>query len=165
MVGAYGIYGWIKVRPYSLDVGSAPVSLLDAPQWWVQNREEIQAFEVETARVHSDTVVAKLVGVDKREDAEALKGRPIWIARGHFPAPKQDEYYWVDLLGCDVFGGEGEVLGRVVKVDDNGAHAILYVEHADSGKAHVIPFVSAYVKEVDLQSKRILTEWLESYSE
>ncbi|MER8170541.1 S8 family serine peptidase, partial [Acinetobacter baumannii] len=41
------------------------------------------------------TVVAQLAGIADRDQAEALRGFSVQAPRGSFPAPEEDEYYWV----------------------------------------------------------------------
>jgi 16S rRNA processing protein RimM len=172
ITGAYGIKGWIKVQPYSGEARSEPIGLLHGKTWWLgREAGEAKAYAVEEVRLHSGNVVAKLAEVPDRNAAEALKGLSVRVARQELPPAGPDEYYWVDLIGCAVTGANGDLLGVVKSVDDNGAHAILEVEDPGQGEGsgkvlrHAIPFVNAYVKEVDLPARRIATEWLASYSE
>lgn len=163
---AYGIKGWIRIEAYSGETKSEPVGLMNSGTWWLGRAQQAaRPYKPEAVKMHSGAVVAKLEEIADRTAAEGLKGLSIWVPRSDFPAPGADEFYWVDLIGCDVTGADGAPLGRVERVDDNGAHAILEVLGGPSGRTHWIPFVNAYVKEVDITSKRIATEWLDSYSE
>jgi 16S rRNA processing protein RimM len=49
-------------------------------------------------------------------------------------------------------------LGRVAELVRTGAHEVLDVRDA-AGSQHLLPFVSAVVKEVDLAARRIRVEW------
>ncbi|XQM36873.1 Ribosome maturation factor RimM [Cupriavidus sp. H19C3] len=182
---AYGIRGWIKVQPHADDASA----LLHARRWWllqapptgVVTAAPAQAgavsIKIAQSREHSGTVVAQATGVSDRNTAEALKGRRVWIRRADFPAPEENEFYWVDLIGCAVVNEQGEALGEVSGLIDNGAHQILQVVHAlpagnseDGSKAsgapgtdktaeRLIPFVDAYLRSVDIAGKRIVVDW------
>ncbi|MCY1237578.1 Ribosome maturation factor RimM [compost metagenome] len=118
--------------------------------------------KITQSREHSGTVVANAAGVADRNLAEALRGRRVWIRRADFPAPEEDEFYWVDLIGCGVSNEQGELLGEVSGLIDNGAHQILQVAYAlPDGKAgeRLIPFVEAFVRTVDTAGKRIVVDW------
>src|SRR2546430_9687151 len=69
VAGSYGVRGWVKVAP---DDG-AKQGLVGAKKWWIG----AEAYEVGGARVHGATVVAKLAGIENREQALALKGRTV----------------------------------------------------------------------------------------
>jgi len=126
--------------------------------------------------------VAQLQGVDDRDQAEAMRGCVVMAARSAFPAAAEGEYYWVDLIGCDLYttdqGAEPELLGPVVEVLDNGAHAILRVQRkaADASGALqpvldakgralelLVPFVQAHIQNVDLVARRIDSDWPADY--
>ena len=123
-------------------------------------------------KVHSDGIVARLEGVVDRSGAEALKGARIHVPRSAFPAAADGEYYWVDLLGLDVFNREGEHMGVVKDLMPTGPHSVLCLEYTqgaeageDAGKVaeRLIPFVSVYVDSVDLPGKRITVDWQPDY--
>jgi len=104
------------------------------------------------------------MGVADRNAAEALKGTAVHIPRRYFPALDSDEYYWVDLIGLEVENLQGEVLGQVVDMMDNGAHPILRVTppaepEQESAPEMLIPFVEHFVKTVDLAGKKITVDW------
>jgi 16S rRNA processing protein RimM len=167
---AYGIRGWIKVQPHADDASA----LLHARRWWLlappqaglvvadAARAEPVCVKIAQSREHSGTVVAQASGVADRNLAEALRGRRVWIRRADFPAPEDDEFYWVDLIGCNVSNERGELLGEVSGLIDNGAHQILQVAFVQpDGKAgeRLIPFVDAFLRTVDTAGKRIVVDW------
>lgn len=177
VLDAWGIKGWLKVLPHS----SEPEALLDAKAWFLQVPEArfrpgFSAFkgtvtvQVSECKLHSDSVVAKIEGLDDRNGAEALKGARIFLPRSAFPPASQDEYYWVDLIGLQVVNREGAVLGEVRDLMATGPTSVLVVEYASTGEdgqprpaERMIPFVSAYVDAVDLPSRRITVDWQPDY--
>lgn len=168
--GAYGIQGWVRVKPYSADADA----LLGAKTWWL-DKPELRDVEMMQAKDHSGDVVARLMGVAGRDAAEALKGAVVQISRSHFPALSDGEFYWVDLIGLAVENIQGEALGLVADLMDNGAHPILRVVRdvvsnaaADASQSlagsktiaeTLIPFVDQFVKTVSLTEKKILVDW------
>lgn len=162
--GAYGLNGWVRIKPYSSDAGA----LLHAKTWWLGNPETCAALRdvgMMQAKLHSGDVVAQLMGVAGREQAEALKGAAVQISRSYFPPLADDEFYWVDLIGLEVENLQGERLGSVKDMMDNGAHPILRVlapELSGFDKAPqeiLIPFVDQFVKSVDQAANKITVDW------
>jgi 16S rRNA processing protein RimM len=160
--GAYGLNGWVKVRPFSADAGA----LLHAKTWWL-DKPALHDVDLLQAKMHSGEVVASLMGVSDRNAAEALKGTTVRIPRSRFPVLDDGEFYWVDLIGLTVENLQGEQLGRVAELIDNGAHPILRVEYAIDGEEKLqetlIPFVAHFVNSVDQQGKRIIVDWARDY--
>ncbi len=167
---AYGIRGWIKVQPHADDASA----LLHARRWWLLRAPqsgvvaapaqpaEAVSVKIAQSREHSGTVVAQATGVADRNVAEMLKGRRVWIRRADFPAPEEGEFYWVDLIGCAVVNEQGEALGEVTGLIDNGAHQILQVAYQlPDGKAaeRLVPFVDAFLRTVDTSARRIVVDW------
>ena len=152
VAGSYGVRGWIKVTPGG---GVAP-TLAAAKEWWIGER----SYQVAEARVHSSTVVAKLGGIETREQALELKGEQVSMARAALPEPGAGHYYLVDLVGLEVLNEQGEHLGTVKQWLTNGAQDVmeLAAPGVKSG-ARLIPWVSAVVKDVDLAGRRIVVDW------
>jgi len=125
-------------------------------------------LDVQEVKDHSDTVVARALGIEDRNGAESLRGARIFVPRSSFPAAADGEYYWVDLIGLQVFNREGVDLGQVRDLMATGPQTVLVIEAApaaQSGKPveRMIPFVSAFVDGVDLTARRITVDWQPDY--
>lgn len=170
IVDAWGVKGWVKVQPYSAD----PQALFSSKRWFLQPPEDKFAkprppgasawpnlLRVSQAKDHGDVVVAQVHDVVDRNSAEALRGGRIFVSRASFPTADANEFYWVDLVGLEVFNREGASLGVVVDLLDTGAHSVLRIETKTEAKPieRLIPFVDAYVDSVDLPGKRITVDW------
>jgi 16S rRNA processing protein RimM len=148
VAGSYGVRGWIKVVPG----GGVARALCGANEWWIGER----VYPVVEAKTHGATLVAKLAGIESREQAVALKGATVSVTREALPEVDEGHYYLVDLLGLEVVNERGERLGTVKHWTSNGAQDVMQV---DGGRTHLIPWVSAIVKDVDLQARRIVVDW------
>jgi 16S rRNA processing protein RimM len=171
---AWGIKGWFKIIPYS----ASPEALFSSKRWFLlppEKRSGVvakeplfskpQLLKIRIAKEHADTVVVQADGVDDRNTAELLKSCRIFISRQSFPSAAKDEYYWVDLLGCEVVNRDGMSLGKVKDLMSTGPQTVLVAEREVEGKAveTLIPFVDAYVDTVSLADKRITVDWQLDY--
>lgn len=158
VTGAYGIQGWVRIRPYSSDADA----MLHAKTWWL-DKPDLRDVDMMQAKIHGEDVVAQLMGIADRNAAEALKGATVHVRRSHFPVLASDEFYWVDLIGLTVQNFDGETLGEVSDLMDNGAHPILRVTapaaEGEKAKEWLIPFVDQFVKTVDQTEKKITVDW------
>jgi 16S rRNA processing protein RimM len=148
VAGSYGLRGWVKVVPG----GGALEGLAGAAQWWIGD----QPFKVAEAKVHGATVVAKLVGVETREQALKLRGSTALVERSALPEPGEGHYYHADLMGLAVVNEQGEALGVVKKLFTNGAQDVMEVA---GDRTRLLPWVAVVVKEVDLLEKKIIVQW------
>jgi len=165
---AWGVKGWFKVLPYSAD----PEALFSSKRWFLLPAEKgaktfegVGQLKIKEAKNHSDSVVAWAHAVEDRTAADGLRGARIFIAKSSFPTPKADEYYWVDLIGLAVVNREGLVLGQVSELLSTGPQTVLVIHHDADGQTlqRMIPFVSAFVDDVDLVVRRILVDWQPDY--
>jgi 16S rRNA processing protein RimM len=183
VLGAWGIKGGIKVKPFAAD----PQALFSTKRWFLLPPELVRptvapggkrplaaaAFpallRVAQAREQGEAVVATVDGLDDRDLAEALKGARVFVSRQSFPTPDEGEFYWVDLIGLAVFNRGGLGLGNVVGLIETGPHCVLRVQPAQAVGAGepvgecLIPFVAAYVDAVDLKGRRISVDWEADY--
>ncbi len=155
----YAIKGWVKVQPFTEYVDS----LLDYPRWWVGRDTNWREMQVLEAKVHGRFLLVQLEGIPDRNAAEAAIGLEIAVLRDALPEPEAGEYYWDQLIGLEVVGLAGAVLGRVDRILETGGHDLLSVKgHAD-GRERLIPFVAPIVREVKLAERQIEVEWGEDY--
>ena len=160
--GAYGVAGWVRIRPFSEDADA----LLSVKTWWI-DKPTLHDVDVKQCKLHGGDVVAQLVGVTDRNVAEALKGAAVSIPRSRFPVLSEDEFYWTELIGLDVENLQGEHLGTVTDMMSNGPQSILRItaavaEGSDSEVAaqeRLIPFVEAFIIKVDKAANKITVDW------
>lgn len=176
IVDAWGIKGGFKVQPFSAD----PQALFSSRRWFLQRAEPTAQrpgpaaaapvlpplLRITQAREQGELVVATAQEVPDRNAAEALKGARVFVARSSFPTADPDEFYWIDLIGLNVDNRDGTPLGVVEGLIDTGPHCVLRVRRPDAAAdakpdeaERLIPFVSAYVDQVDLPGRRIVVDW------
>lgn len=172
VIDAFGIKGWLRVQPYA----AQPEALFSSKRWFLQppaGRARPagapalpKLLRITQAQEHGDGVVACAQEVTDRNAAEALKGARIFVSRTSFPSTDDGEYYWIDLIGLAVVNRQGERLGTVVDLLDTGPHCVLRIKpepgtEGPDGDGHerMVPFVKAYVDEVDMTARRILVDW------
>ncbi len=148
VAGSYGVRGWVKVAPQA----GVQESLAAAKEWWL----DAAPRRVEAARVHSATVIAKLEGIESREQALGLKGRQVSVAREALPEAGEGHYYLADLIGLEVVNLQGVALGVVRQWLTNGPQDVMELA---GDRTRLVPWVAAVVKSVDLEAKRIEVDW------
>ena len=176
VLGAWGIKGGIRVRPFSRD----PEALFASRRWFLRPPEGKPGprapsawpamLHITGSKPQGDSVVATAQELPDRNAAEALQGARIFIARSSFPTAGAGEYYWIDLIGLAVINREGQPLGSVVGLIDTGAHSVLQLRRPDAAEGatgeateRLIPFVAAYIDDVNLAERRITVDWGQDY--
>ena len=161
----HGLRGTLKVHCFGDDLEN----LLRATQIFVSPRDtgsEATRYEVaDAAPGRACEVRLKLQDVSDRNTADALRGSFVFAARQALQKLAPGEYYWHELIGCRVEDEHGAEIGTVDSLLETGAHDLLVVrESADAvgtvdgrgGKKYLIPTVSEFLREVDVEKRRIV---------
>jgi 16S rRNA processing protein RimM len=153
VLGAYGVKGWIRIHPHT----EAPDGLARFKEWWIQSRSGWKTVRVAEWARHGAQLVARLEGCESREQAAELRGSDVGVMREAFPAPAEGEVYQADVLGLRVVNRQGEELGRVEELMDNGAHVVLRVRHAEGER--LLPYVAGVIDRVDVAAGVVTVDW------
>jgi 16S rRNA processing protein RimM len=107
------------------------------------------SIEIEGARPFRRGFLVRFPGVMDRTQAEALHGRYLFRSRSELEALEEGELFYHQLVGMRVVTVGGEEVGEVVEVYELRPADLLEVR--GPGGTHHIPFLSAIVKEVDVE--------------
>ena len=118
---------------------------------------------VASAAWHSGRLVVTFEGYDDRTAVEQLRNVLVSVDRPADERPEDpEEFYDSDLEGCEVVvdgSADGGVIGVVIGVVREVAHLpgqdLLVVVTPDEREVFV-PFVSAFVPQIDVSAKRIV---------
>ena len=131
VAGAHGIKGELRLKLF----GDSSASLSAHENLYVGGVERRLLF----VRASGKTAVARFEGIADRSAAEALRGSLIEVDRLALPPLEEGEYYHADLIGLPALDRVGNVVGKVVSVENYGAGDLLEIE-LDEGKRSLIPF-------------------------
>ena len=155
--GLLGVKGWIKIHSYT----DPRDGIVGFETWILRSHNDEQTVELEEGKNHGRTVVAKLKGVDDRDQASELVGAEIAVERTALAPCDPGEFYWTDLEGMDVVNTEGQVLGQLDYLFDTGGHDVMVVA---GDRQRLIPFVrEKVVQEVQLEQRVIVVDWDPTY--
>ncbi|MDW4572853.1 ribosome maturation factor RimM [Microbacterium sp. M3] len=155
LVKAHGLKGAIKLELYTDDPEGRFVPgatfTLQVPESSPWHGKPLTVREFKWMNSHP---VAFFEGVDDRDAAEGLIRAILWVDEDAQSSPAEEDA-WFDhqLVGLDVVR-DGEVVGRVARVDHLPAQDLLIVKVRDDEV--LVPFVKAIVPEVDVAAGRLI---------
>jgi 16S rRNA processing protein RimM len=164
MGSAYGIRGWLKVFSST----EHAESIFDHQPWYIQRAGQWQLVELQGWKRHNQDMIIKVKGIDDRNTAGLLSNCEIVVDSEQLPELEGGDYYWKDLIGCQVVTTEGCELGKVTKLMETGSNDVLVVQanlkDAFGAKERLIPFLDGQViKNVDLTTGTIEVDWGPSF--
>ena len=154
IVAPHGVRGDIRIMP-----------LTDRPEQFLNLSylllEDGRQLTVKAARFHKRMVLVSTKEITTMNDAELLRDKKILIRAEDLPPLEEGRFYVADLIGLPVFDEEGKQLGTFKDSITTGSNDV-YIVAVPGGKDLLIPALKIYVREINLQEKRIvvkLPEW------
>ena len=155
--GVFGVKGWVKVHSFT----DPREKIIEYGRWLIKHQGQWRTVELQAGQRQGKTVVAKLTGLDDRDEAMTFSGDEIAIYRSQLEQLDDGEYYWHQLEGLSVVTTEGVELGTVRHLMETGANDVLVVrgEQKDD-RERLIPFTVGHtVTEVNLATGQIIVDW------
>lgn len=154
----HGVRGEVKVYSFTDPVAN----LLQYKSWTLRREGCIRQVELVSGRGSDKFLVAKLKGLDDREEARLLAGYEICVPHSLFPELADGEYYWYQLKGLKVIDQAGQLLGKVDHLLETGANDVLVVKPCtDSldGRERLLPYTEQCVLSIDLGVGEMRVDW------
>jgi 16S rRNA processing protein RimM len=152
IAGAFGVAGEVRLKSFCsepTDIASYGPLTTEDGSW---------TFRIELTRPVAGGLGARIAGVNNREQAEALRGTSLYVARDRLPALPEDEFYHADLIGLAAFDTGGAALGTVTAIHNHGAGDIVEISPTGHKSALLLPFTKAIVPNVDLAVGRLIVD-------
>lgn len=152
----HGVGGFIKMVSYSGETAH----LLELSEVTLKGKDRSQPARVESVREAGSGALVKFAGYDSPEAVRALSGLEVWASRDQAARLDEEEYYYADLVGCDL-ASDGIVVAAIAGVCDAGGGDLLEARKPD-GSVFYVPFRKEFVGRVDISSRRVelLAPWL-----
>ncbi len=160
MGSTYGIRGWLRVFSSTEDAES----IFDYQPWFIKRAGNWQHIELEGWKRHNQDLIIKIKGIEDREAAGLLTNCEIVVDSTQLPALDAGDYYWKDLMGCQVITTAGYQLGAVIDMMETGSNDVMVVKanlkDAFGIQERLIPFLDGQViKKVDITAQLIEVDW------
>ena len=151
IVSAHGLNGEVKIFPYTDDLKG----FKEYNEIYIDGEE----LEIVSQKIASKFIVLKLKGFDYIDDVKRLIDKDVFIDKAQMPSLDEGEYYIHELIAMEVYSEADELIGTVKDVMETSANHVLVVDH--DGKEALIPFVKAFIKELDLKRRKIKVKLIE----
>ena len=150
VVKPQGIKGELKLKPLG-DDASEIIGLKEV----FLSKDADAAAKITKSWRYKDNAFIALDGVTTRNDAEALRGKKLYIDVEEAGALEEGVYYVVDLIGCAIVGNEGKSFGTLKEILQHGA-ADIYVVHGE--RNFMMPALKKVIMSTDIKGKTITVD-------
>ena len=121
---------------------------------------EYLPVEVKSHRVNKSFDLLKFVGMSHINDVEKYKGCELLVDATDLSELDDQEFYFHEILGCQVKTTDGAVLGEIIDIIQTGANDVWTVKRKGEKDA-LIPYIENVVKDVNVQEKVVTVELIE----
>jgi 16S rRNA processing protein RimM len=103
--------------------------------------------------VSGNCLFLEIETINDVDSAKSLIGRKVFLPVEVLADLPEDEYYWRDIIGMDVYTEDGKSLGRIESVFPTGSNDV-YVCQGE--REILLPAIADVIRDIDLD-KRIMT--------
>jgi 16S rRNA processing protein RimM len=156
VIRPHGIEGALRIKSYA----HSEESFLHAGAVFLRSTSgETREYALSSVRPHKNILMMKLEGLNTLEEAEKYRGATILMRKDILLRKGDDEYFWHELIGLEVYLSGGDYIGTLKHILPTGSNDIYVVRE---GKREVlIPAIHNVVKEIDLINHKIIISEVE----
>ena len=151
VTAAHGVQGAVRIRSFT----EAPEDIVRYGT--LTDETGTRSFDLALVGTAKGVVIARIAGIDDRNQAEALRGLRLHLPRSALPQTEAEEYYHADLIGLEAVLGDGTPIGRVRAIHDFGAGDTLEVTRPGAPPV-MVPFTRAVVPIVEPAVGRLVLD-------
>lgn len=149
-----GVYGHIWVTPLT----DFPERFEGMTEIMVEGPDGWQRMKLNAAALIGGRPVLRFEGIESREEAARLTNREVGVGHEQLVSLPDGHFFIFDLVGSEVFGeDDGEKIGKIVDVRQYPTNDV-YVIESPEGRQMVLAVVKAFIREIDIGSRRVVID-------
>ncbi|MBR7879972.1 MULTISPECIES: ribosome maturation factor RimM [Bacillus amyloliquefaciens group] len=109
---------------------------------------------VSAHRLHKQFHLLQFKEMPSLNEVEHLRNMVIKVPEEDLGELKEDEFYFHEIIGCEVVSEDGELIGTVKEILTPGANDVWVVARKGKKDA-LIPYIASVVKDININEKKI----------
>ncbi|MCY7763251.1 ribosome maturation factor RimM [Bacillus spizizenii] len=159
IVNTHGIKGEVRVISKT-DFAEERYKPGNTLYLFMDGRNEPVEVTVNTHRLHKQFHLLQFKERQSLNEVEKLKNAIIKVPEEDLGELNEGEFYFHEIIGCEVFTEDGELIGKVKEILTPGANDV-WVIGRKGKKDALIPYIESVVKHIDVSEKKIEIELME----
>ena len=146
-----GLNGWLKIYSYSESIEK----FSKYKYFFVLNNKKYIRLDVEDSLINK-SIKIKFKNFNSREDSNDYIGKDIYISKDQLDKLKENQFYWNDLIGLNVYLDNEEKIGVVADMIETGSNDVLVIK---GDNEILIPYIfGESVKNVIIEENKIIID-------
>ncbi|WP_243571845.1 ribosome maturation factor RimM [Bacillus stercoris] len=159
IVNTHGIKGEVRVISKT-DFAEERYKPGNTLYLFMDGRNEPVEVTVNTHRLHKQFNLLQFKERQSLNEVEELKNAIIKVPEEDLGELNEGEFYFHEIIGCEVFTEEGTLIGKVKEILTPGANDVWVIERKGKKDA-LIPYIESVVKHIDVSEKKIEIDLME----
>lgn len=118
-------------------------------------------LQVKTHRTHKNFDLLTFEGYENVNEVEKFKNGVLKVPESQLGALDEGEFYFHEIVGCNVFTVDGEEIGKITEILTPGANDVWVIKPKNGTRDILIPYIEQIVKKVDVKEQIILIQPME----
>ncbi|TFB23232.1 ribosome maturation factor RimM [Filobacillus milosensis] len=159
VVNTHGVKGEVRVIPITdfderFEPGSRLLFFKD------DQDNNPQELTVKSHRKHKQFDLLTFDTYESINEVEPFKGGLLKIPESDLHELDENEFYFHEIIGCEVYKDNGDYVGKIKEILQPGANDVWVVKR-EGLKDALIPYIESVVKEIDISNQKVIIEEME----
>ncbi|MFC1841415.1 ribosome maturation factor RimM, partial [Thermodesulfobacteriota bacterium] len=156
VIRPHGIKGLIRVWSYAR---SAESFLHSGTIFFKLDQKAPVECRILEVKPYKNIFLMAVEDLDSYEKADKYRGAKIFVKKDHLRQNNEDEYFWFELIGLDVYQDNGEYLGILKEIIPTGSNDVYVVRLNES--EFLIPAIHEVIKKIDIEDRKMIISAME----
>jgi 16S rRNA processing protein RimM len=159
IVNTHGLDGEVRVIAIT-DFREERFKIGNTLNLFIYENAQPISLKVKSHRIHKNFDLLTFEGYNDINEVEKWKNGILKVSNDQLGELNEGEFYFHEIVGCNVVTTTNEVIGVVTEILTPGANDV-WVVKGENGKEYLIPYIEDVVKQIDVVERRIIIEPME----
>lgn len=159
IVNTHGLDGEVRVIAIT-DFREERFKIGNTLNLFIYENAQPISLKVKSHRIHKNFDLLTFEGYNDINEVEKWKNGILKVSNDQLGELNEGEFYFHEIVGCNVVTTTNEVIGVVAEILTPGANDV-WVVKGENGKEYLIPYIEDVVKQIDVVERRIIIEPME----
>ncbi|MBC1491510.1 ribosome maturation factor RimM [Listeria booriae] len=127
---------------------------------FAKNSKKPEKLVIKTHRKHKNFDLLTFEGIIGINNVERMKEGMLKVPESQLGDLEENEFYFHEIIGCEVYTEEGELLGTISEILTPGANDVWVVQQKGE-KDKLVPYIVDVVTSVNIADKKITISVME----
>ncbi|MBC1525863.1 ribosome maturation factor RimM [Listeria booriae] len=127
---------------------------------FAKNSKKPEKLVIKTHRKHKNFDLLTFEGIIGINNVERMKEGMLKVPESQLGDLEENEFYFHEIIGCEVYTEEGELLGTISEILTPGANDVWVVQQKGE-KDKLVPYIADVVTSVNIADKKITISVME----